>query len=392
MATKGMSPNKEGLRDIDIVKLKVIKEEASPYRAKQMKNAGDLASVAREFLAGEDRETFITINLDRSHRINSIHVVAVGTLAEAMIHAREVFKAAILSNAACIAIAHNHPSGDPEPSAEDIKATLELIDCGDLLGIKVLDHIIVGDDRYTSFSEPGGRPLSWQNNYFADGQKKSQKEVKEMTNVTKIKSVREGQEIFAYRINEGLFCPQCFQKAEQSLPKDSGVKMHEIPLTADEVGTYICKQCKRTMGVLERKKRSDATNVTKVTNVSNVSNVSDDINISSDINGIRDGRSIKNLQDLQDMIEDCGDKVAFLDDFFAHGHENETEFFSDDGKSGFHIILRNLKEDLDWACTGIQMIGTEKKPENLKPSGKHIADEIRPLREMIEAARSTGKI
>jgi DNA repair protein RadC len=85
-----------------------------------------------------------------------MHIVSVGTLSGAFVHPREVFKAAILGNAAAIILFHNHPSGDPDPSREDRELTLRLIQAGRILGIDVLDHVILGDEgRYYSFKEHG---------------------------------------------------------------------------------------------------------------------------------------------------------------------------------------------------------------------------------------------
>jgi DNA repair protein RadC len=81
--------------------------------------------------------------------------VSIGSLNQSIVHPREVFKTALLSNAAAILLLHNHPSGDPAPSQEDLAITRRLIECGDILGIRVLDHIIIGEDCFKSFSEDG---------------------------------------------------------------------------------------------------------------------------------------------------------------------------------------------------------------------------------------------
>jgi DNA repair protein RadC len=80
-------------------------------------------------------------------------VVAIGSLTAALVHAREVFKPAVLANAAAVILAHNHPSGDPEPSREDRELTERLVKAGRLLGITVLDHVIVGEERFYSFAD-----------------------------------------------------------------------------------------------------------------------------------------------------------------------------------------------------------------------------------------------
>lgn len=175
MLGENSSFKKDSQKSIDIVKVMLIKDANSPFRIKGLKRPDDAASVARKFLANEDREMFIVINLDSSKKINSIHVVAVGTVNAAIIHPREVFKAAILSNASDIILAHNHPSGNPEPSGEDTQITSMLIESGRLLGIKVLDHIIVGDGKYSSLSKSGQendkKETFWiTNNSFKDDQ------------------------------------------------------------------------------------------------------------------------------------------------------------------------------------------------------------------------------
>jgi len=159
-----------GLHDVDIVRVMLVKDIDSPYRSKQMRRPGDPASIAKEFLAGEDREVFIAINLDHSNKINSIHIVAIGSSSAAIIEPREVFKTAILSNASFIIMAHNHPSGNPEPSPDDIKVTRQLFECGKLLNIKILDHIIVGDGKYTSVRLEGGE-ICLESRTFEDNQR-----------------------------------------------------------------------------------------------------------------------------------------------------------------------------------------------------------------------------
>lgn len=94
-----------------------------------------------------DREGFAVIHLNARHEPVSVEIVSVGSLNASIVHPREVFKGAILAGAASIIIGHNHPSGDPEPSDEDRSITRRLADVGDLLGIAVLDHVIVGDRR-----------------------------------------------------------------------------------------------------------------------------------------------------------------------------------------------------------------------------------------------------
>jgi len=103
-----------------------------------------------------DREVFKTILLNTKHHVLSVETVAIGGLASCSVHPREVFKAAIKRSASAVILAHNHPSGDPEPSSDDIKLTQRFVVLGKLLGIPVLDHIVIGTYGYVSINERGG--------------------------------------------------------------------------------------------------------------------------------------------------------------------------------------------------------------------------------------------
>jgi len=104
-----------------------------------------------------DREHFFVIPLNAKNQVIGINLVSMGSLTSSVVHPREVFKPAILVSAASIILAHNHPSGDPMPSREDKEITIRLQQVGDILGIKVVDHIIFGEDKaYYSFLESKG--------------------------------------------------------------------------------------------------------------------------------------------------------------------------------------------------------------------------------------------
>ena len=107
------------------------------------------------FLMQETKEVFLTLHLDGKNRIIALDMVSIGSLNQSIVHPREVFKSACLSNAAAVILIHQHPTGDPTPSREDISITNRLKEAGELMGIKVLDHIIVGDGSYHSFVERG---------------------------------------------------------------------------------------------------------------------------------------------------------------------------------------------------------------------------------------------
>ena len=104
-----------------------------------------------------DREHFVAFDLDVRHRIIARRVVSIGTLTGVDVHPREVFKPAILNSAAAMIIAHNHPSGDPSPSRQDIELTGRLREAGSLIGIAILDHVVVAAEGYVSLAERNWR-------------------------------------------------------------------------------------------------------------------------------------------------------------------------------------------------------------------------------------------
>jgi len=110
---------------------------------------------AFDSLNERDVEQFIALHLDAGNRVRSIHVVSTGTINASLVHSREVFRAAIINGAARLIVLHNHPSGSPEPSKEDVSITERLVKAGEIIGIKVLDHIIVTGTRYYSFADQG---------------------------------------------------------------------------------------------------------------------------------------------------------------------------------------------------------------------------------------------
>ena len=107
------------------------------------------------FLKHETKEHFLALHLDSKNRIICLDKVSSGSLNASIVHPREVFKTALLSSAAAVLFIHNHPSGNPDPSREDIELTTRLKQAGELLGIRVLDHIIIGEDRYVSLADRG---------------------------------------------------------------------------------------------------------------------------------------------------------------------------------------------------------------------------------------------
>ena len=120
----------------------------------------DVDKILRALLAAEDdvdrdKEHFWVFQLDTRHRIKVLELASLGILTAALVHPREVFTRAISSRCNSILVAHNHPSGDPTPSHEDLLVTKQLRDAGVLLDIPLTDHVIIGESGYTSWKEQG---------------------------------------------------------------------------------------------------------------------------------------------------------------------------------------------------------------------------------------------
>lgn len=146
---------KKTAKRINIVSLKLVKESSLLYKERSVRSPEDGYNLLKLFLEDKDREHFIVVSLDTKNQPVSINVCHIGSLNASIVHPREVMKSAILSNAASIIVGHNHPSGKPEPSREDLDITNRLVEAGKIIGIDVIDHIIVGDDTYTSLKEKG---------------------------------------------------------------------------------------------------------------------------------------------------------------------------------------------------------------------------------------------
>lgn len=161
----GCVPNREqrsatrqggsNMDNIDIVKVVLVRDRELSHKRFTIRSADDVFTVVSDYLDGADREHFIVVVVDTKHVVNAIHTVSIGTLDATLVFPREVFKVAILANASGIIVAHNHPSGSPEPSKEDITITQRLKEAGKILGIDVIDHLVIGDGCFTSLLERG---------------------------------------------------------------------------------------------------------------------------------------------------------------------------------------------------------------------------------------------
>lgn len=136
----------------------LVKEKVGRYELPRKIGSPDQAYKAITAITSveeEAQEVFGILILNTKNKIVAAHEVFRGVLDSSLVHPREVFKPAILHNAAAIICFHNHPSGDTEPSKADIETTKRLVEAGKIIGIEIFDHIIVGDDRYTSLKERG---------------------------------------------------------------------------------------------------------------------------------------------------------------------------------------------------------------------------------------------
>lgn len=154
-----------------IYRIALVREGSLPYES--LKCSADVANLVRPFFKETDRELFVVILLDAAHHVIGANVVSMGSLATSTAHPREVFAAAVADEeirygadgalfrravrhkAAGLVLAHNHPSNRVEPSPEDREITKRLRETGELLGIKVIDHVIVGAESHFSFVDSG---------------------------------------------------------------------------------------------------------------------------------------------------------------------------------------------------------------------------------------------
>lgn len=115
----------------------------------------DVASLVMEDLRYLQREHFVCLFLNTKNRVLARETLSIGSLSSTIVHPRELFRAAVKRSAASVVCAHNHPSGDPTPSADDIELTNRLVEAGRIMGIELLDHLVIGDGRFTSLKEQG---------------------------------------------------------------------------------------------------------------------------------------------------------------------------------------------------------------------------------------------
>lgn len=140
----------------EVVKIKQVIKEVEADQKYIIRSPQDAAKVAAAFIGDDDREVFFVMCLNTKSQVVAVHRCHIGSLNASIVMPREVFKSAILNNSASIIVSHQHPSQDVSPSREDIEVTKRLAECGLILGIEVLDHLIVNaTSEYYSLKEKG---------------------------------------------------------------------------------------------------------------------------------------------------------------------------------------------------------------------------------------------
>lgn len=132
---------------------KTLQADKNKKKNQKLTSAKEVYEALRRKIGGLKKENFVVVSLDTRNKIIAVDTVFIGTLNSSLIHPREIFETAIRRHAAVIVVAHNHPSGDPRPSDEDLKVTRLLLDAGKTMGIRVLDHLVVTKEKFYSFLE-----------------------------------------------------------------------------------------------------------------------------------------------------------------------------------------------------------------------------------------------
>jgi DNA repair protein RadC len=135
------------------VRVMLVKDAPASYSL-TIHSSQEVVTLSQDMLS-LDWEEFRVLLLNAKHKVMGVHTVSIGFLTVSIVHPREVYKAAILANAAAIIGIHNHPSGNPDPSPEDHALTKRLSEAGNILGITLLDHVVIGQNTHYSFADQG---------------------------------------------------------------------------------------------------------------------------------------------------------------------------------------------------------------------------------------------
>lgn len=153
-AIKGIGP----ARGVILLAALELGERLNKYKPTEryvVRSPEDGADYVMEEMRTLDQEHFIALFLNTKNQIIHSQTIFIGTLNSSVVHPREIFREAVRRSSASIIVAHNHPSGDPTPSPEDINVTKRLVKAGKIMGIEVLDHLVIGDGKFTSLKEKG---------------------------------------------------------------------------------------------------------------------------------------------------------------------------------------------------------------------------------------------
>ena len=141
---------------VPVYRVELVREGRQEVISREVTSPEDAANIFREYIGSRDREVFAVMALSAKNRLLGVHTASIGTIENCPVHPREVFKWVLLLNASSIIVAHNHPSGCPQPSPEDRLVSNRLIEASKILGVKMEDHIIIGEgNQYVSLRERG---------------------------------------------------------------------------------------------------------------------------------------------------------------------------------------------------------------------------------------------
>ena len=144
------------MKRVSLVSLRIVRERTLDYARKSVRSSAAVYDLFRQLAEDLDREAVWVACLDTKNRLACLSQVSLGSLDSAIVHPREVLKIALLANARSMILVHNHPSGDPTPSGEDKAITERIKQAAEVVGIRLLDHLIIGEDRFYSFADEGG--------------------------------------------------------------------------------------------------------------------------------------------------------------------------------------------------------------------------------------------
>ena len=135
---------------------RLVRETEFTYPTRfQVTDPSEVATILQDYFRDKDREEFLAVLLDTANTVTGLSQISVGGLSSSVVEPRQIFKTAILANAAAVILAHQHPSGNPEPSREDIKITRQLVEAGEIMDVLVHDHLIITEAGYTSLANRG---------------------------------------------------------------------------------------------------------------------------------------------------------------------------------------------------------------------------------------------